>query len=541
MPDEEVNYRLNFVKGKDALPEAQAELQAVADQTGNKQTDAAKKAEGAYSKWLKGASEDAHLLHQPLRILHQIMGTISAVVLAVTIAWEYYRKKTDEVIKATTEQRSKNMDLIHSLEESKRAGAELTDSQEKLLKVTKEAAYYQGIVLVNSLKEKDAELKKSIASEEKHIVALNKVVDNYKNAPVSLVYYGTEIDKSRAKVAEFNKSLAENQAIIDGVKKGYKDASDALEKMTKGAVARREALDIEKQEAIAHSQAMLEIQKQGSAEILAEVLTSGDKKKAELQKLAEDEKAQIRVEETAKLAIINAAATKEFGNSKIIAAQKEALAQETADKQLAVEKKLAAEQQKIDNENLKKIKATLAAEMTAFSQAFAQRLGETHNFGAALQAAGAALIETITNQASAEIVVMGVEATLASFRHGSLTGGFFGGLAEASATAAWYTAAASAIGGAGVVISGAIGGGGGGAPSDSGGNLGGGSSPGTPTTYNGGATGPLGLPVSGSGGGPGTGQLNVQVLLDGEVLLKFISQASFNGRVAISANAIVDR
>ncbi len=532
-PEEELKFKVVFEKDTNELKGLKTELDQVNVSAGTDSPEAAKKAGSAYKEWLKGAREDVHLLHSPIRLLHALMGTGTFIIVALTAAWELFRGKTQEVIKATEESRDRHLELLEVYKKAIEAGVKLTEVQEGYRQSLQNVTQEEGAKLRDALQKVNDELtiKKDALLETAKAQGMS--TEKLNEAFEQEGAYDTQTQHLRQELRNLNASLAENAAKLEAVAKGSKDAKAAAELMTRQAEAQRQALNIELATRQAHANAMLTLEQTQASKSIESIILTSAQKTAIVDDLARKEKDNLKAELDAKILQINAEKATEFNNLEIHNAKIAQAEQAYQDKLKSIDSKASDDREKITKQALEKDVAAMKANVSAVTAAVLQRIRLTHDLSDAVRAGVGAEIEAITAGLGEFLMAEQIKAAAAAFEKGMTAGGLPVALAQAAAAVSWYTvlgATALTIGG-GLAADAVSGNPSGGSAGSSAGPSGGGGGGGTPSLSSS-STG-----VS-SVGGPGQGIINLTLLLDSQVLLRMVQEASFNGTLQLSAKAI---
>lgn len=329
---------------------------------------------------------------------------------------------------------------------------------------------------------------------------------------------------------------------VDRLKEASARAQGETHQFTKAMAAVREG---ELNSLVAHRAALAKVQL-GALEDEMKTINLSEKRKVAIIKAQEKiELATMRDEEATKSQILRDKLATRQVTQQQFDAQLLVIKQETADKAVAITDQATRAEKDIEREHTKALIEQLRSQSSAMADAAAQEILISGNVAQGLRAAGAAEINELGNIAASKIELYGASAAAAAFEKAAASApaylSFAAGAAAAAPILLWYTALATGVKVAAGALSGAVGGGGGGggsapASSDS---IGAGSSS-SSSKDSGTGQAANSSPSSGrnSGGGNGTQTLNLTVNLLGEPILRLVQQASFNGDIQISADAI---
>lgn len=490
----------------------------------------------SYKGWLKDMRGDLGLVRQPMRLLHQAMGVLNIAMMAGMLIWELYQGATKKSTEELEKQRETNIDLIKSMDDVVKAGGKLTEAQREQYDATKKENDLIESQNLKTYKEEEEALKNKVATTHGLInVAKEQEGIAEKKGYTDDVYLKV-IKKAEEAETELTKKLKDKSAQIEILNLKLKDSSALTEKEIKEA-----------KEQQAQEEALIKNKIKVNDEMLKSDLFA-DEQRLKNKKLNMNQVKAIYDEEGAKqiatlaknadleISILEKQYDKHIIDEKKFNSQVEVLQAQTASKQLAIEQDMASRKKAVDEDLKNSILQNEQAVTDAGAQAMAQQLAQGATMAEATKAMGAAVVSEISKQAAAKIEVYGLEAAGKAFDNAP---NIYVGAAEAAGVLAWYSALAAAVGGAGGALANSMspsGGGGGGSTTTQTASQAA-TSTGAPVTIVNGSSANSG-PSSGGNGG-GSGQLNVTIMLDSQVLLRMIQQASFNGNLQISANAVI--
>ena len=530
MADNEVKYQVDIVKGQDDMPAINAEMQ----QGGAAAEEAAGKTTSAYGS----VKEAVHEIHSPLRLITVAMrsfGEIGVLVAgAVALAWEAMGHSTEEATKSVISEYSANLNLIQSLKDSEAAGVKLTQAQKDLLDATQKVAEINQRDAINGMKDMDEELKKKIESVKRVVDAENaqaevssKLYESNKLGVAGSAEGVKMLDELEARfkknggitdqytdqLDKLNQQLKDNEANIAAMAKGYANNEAMMKAQNETAAAKKKAKDEldaqELKDAATHYKNLEELASQHEKADLAEVNLTADQKRAIITKWQADE-----------IALITAAGKKAETSEQEIQDQIKKIKQTAATQNEAIAKGETTAMEKI-----------MEQQSAAFVNAASKEIEAGKSVGDAMEAGTAAVIEAAASEASKMIEIKGAQAAAIAFASAPNP---FIGAALALGTLAWYSALAITVGVAGAELGASM------TPSTSSSPSGGSSGSGsTATTASTASTSPSVTSSNNQGvSGGGSGTITINVMLDSNTILQMISQASFNGNLVISANAV---
>ena len=314
---------------------------------------------------------------------------------------------------------------------------------------------------------------------------------------------------------------------VDGISKGM-DAINGKHKIMTAEMAKDLADELKAQEK--HNSDMAAAQVQGDEQKLKNKDLSLKQQKALIDDEGAAEIAALKKNLALELQIVNANLASHQITQAQAASQRLALEQSTSSKELQITQQTNAKKVELDTAATDKLLANMQKVTNAGAKAFAEKLKETNSLGQATQAAAEAMIEQEADQAAESIEISGLTAAGKAFASAPNP---YIGAAEAAGVLLWYSALAAAVGGAGAAIGGAVGGSSSSSSSSTSSSSSGTNSSSSSTSSSGSSSTPAGANIA-----AGTGTLNLSVFLDTVAILKLVSQASFNGNLQISANAI---
>lgn len=541
--DNSLEYQLNFIKGQDDIP-------AITDEFGGLQGAAGgagatgQSAGQAIANGMTTAKESVHETHTWVRAAEQAMGLWGIAVEGAIVIWELFAGKTEEVTDAAQKEFAANKELIDSMEAMAAAGVKLTASQQALLDSEKAVAALNQGEAVEALKKMNAQ----IATKIEFLKADRKYSADgetmYQSGAVMAESYTQQLTR-------LTNAMQKNQVEIDALSKGYKDAATANAAATAAATAHTAALqkaaadaaaikEKELKDAEAHNNAMLKSEEDADKAILQDKTQSAAKRIALLKKEQADEIKNLKANEVLQKQIIDSNYSAGLISKQQYGEQVAALEQDTQDKITQATAKGGAEQAKVSQETAVAIEKAFEAAGDAAIKAAEQQIAAGKSAGDAMEAAGGALVKTLANQAATSLIATGVQAAGIAFASAPNP---YIGAAEAAGVFAWYGALSAVVGGVGDAIGSSM------TPSSSASSSASSASSSASTSSTAAtaasssaatstaATGTAATPATGGGTG-GTQQINLTILLDSQVLLKMIQQASFNGDIQISAKCI---
>ncbi len=534
--DQEVEYRLKFTNDPTGALEAKAQFEELNKTVGADQTAAVEKTGSAYKKWFKEAKEGVHGIHAPIKLLHMALGEIALAVMVAQAAWAFYKGTQEDVVKVVGESYDKHMDLIRAMKEVEKAGAKLTKNQESYKDSLERTADVEGGKMTDARQKQNAAISLKISKLEQDLQGTNKYIEANKKLGVVDDENEHIANNLYAAIQKLKVQYGENVTAIDAYRNRSKGLAEDLEKQKKAAAdaaaANEEQLKAEikhnddmTQSAIVADQEKLKNKKLSNAHIKAVI---DDEARIEVENLKRNMDLQMK--------IIQDHENADLDHKKKYEAQKLALLETTASREEAIKRDSASKKAAIDTASMEHELEVMQTVTHATAEAYAQRIAAGDTYQAAAQAAAAQMIRTVADEAAKEIEIKGLAAAGDAFQ---AAGNPYLGAIEAAGVLAWYSALAAGVGAVGGAISNSM------MPSSSKPSSSSPSGSGSPssgsstTSSPASSTGTGVAPSSPGGGGGGEGTLSVALIIGDEVILRIIQRASFDGRLQISANAIV--
>lgn len=321
---------------------------------------------------------------------------------------------------------------------------------------------------------------------------------------------------------------------------GFTAGLDRINGKTKAFTkARAEDLNATLEAEIAHNDSVLRI-KEGFLQAEAQAIGATYEQKASLIDQQEAlELANLQKNEELRVQALKNKREAHLINEQQYQTQLTTLERKGADDRASVSAKASLQR----TANAQREKASLVQSFQQTEQAFVSavvgQIQAGKDLQTALRAGAGAIIQTASEQASKVIMIKGAEAAATSF---AAAGNPVAGAIAAAGTLAWYAGLAAIVGGAGAALGNAVAGTGGSesqakrtgaAPAGGSASRVEADTPSVAAPSTGGGGG-----YSGGGGGGSMNQINVTILLDQEPILRLVQQASFNGKLEISARAI---
>lgn len=555
MPNEPLNYQLNFRTDSAGIADAQAQLDKLKQTTGTDLPEAAEKAKSGFSGFLKGAREDVHPFHAGLRLIEQTTGMIGLAVTAVIGIWEAYNGTSEKVIEATTKELEENLKLKESLEGIKDAGGKLTESQNELLSSTERLTKIQAVSLMDALTKKRDAASEELKATAAEIAEQEKIAASYVKTGQSTDGLTQGLLKLKVRLDEQSQAYHKVQDDLAAVQAGFSGSTDKIKADTDAAKANEAA---KKAASDAAKKAAQDDEKAAADRLNADIKANDDVAKEQSKAIAErlkdkklsndqikalyDADAQAQIDALNKNSDIQAQILQKQYDAQMISkkqfdAKMIALEQETNDKVAALDDEAASKKTATDTAEMNSELQSIQTVEQAGTAAYVKKMQQTGDIKASTEAALGDMIKAAADAAAKDIEIKGLQAAADAYAG---AGNPYLGAVEAAAVLAWYSALAAGVGAAGSAIASASN-----PPSGAASGSGGTSTPAQSSAVQpSGSAQPVNTnsfnttQPSGPSANVAGGNLNITVNLDSQPILKAVQQASFNGNIQISANAV---